>query len=148
MSPRDAVRGITSYQDSHVEVAGKLSLGSSVTHLLHFCLQVAQLHALLQVFPMLFCRQVQLLLLFMKKFQEVLDPSGHVHISVAKQLHTCEQWWETLVLKSHWSNSPLTNALPSVVCELLGGGRRCTCPALVSNAAFISSTPGWERVHT
>ena len=69
---------------------------SSTVYLLHFRLQVAKLHTLLQVLPMLLCRQVQFLLLFMKKLQQVLYPSGHVYISITKQLHTCRHGMETL----------------------------------------------------
>ena len=58
-------------------------------YLLDLGLQVAQLYALLQVLPVLLSCEVQFLLLLVQKLQEVLDPRGHVHISVAKQLHAC-----------------------------------------------------------
>ena len=58
-------------------------------YLLHLGLQVAKLHTLFQVLPMLLSRDIQLLLLLVKELQQVLDPGGHVYISVAKQLHAC-----------------------------------------------------------
>lgn len=60
-------------------------------YLLDFCLQVAQLHALLQVLAVLLGRHVQLLLLLVEELQQVLDACRHVYISVTKQLHTCNQ---------------------------------------------------------
>lgn len=48
-----------------------------------------ELDTLLQMPSVLLCCQIQLLLLLMKELQQVLDSSGHVHISVTQQLHTC-----------------------------------------------------------
>lgn len=58
-------------------------------YLLDFCLEMPQLDALFQMSPVLLCRQVQLLLLLVEELQQVLHSCGHVHISVAQQLHTC-----------------------------------------------------------
>lgn len=60
-------------------------------YLLDLCLQVTQLHALLQVLAVLLRRHVQLLLLLVQELQQVLHTSGHVHVPVAQQLHTCSQ---------------------------------------------------------
>lgn len=71
--------------------AAVVGLPTSPAYLLHFGLQVTKLHALFQVLPMLLGCDIQLLLLLVKELQQVLDPGGHVHVSVAQQLHTCGQ---------------------------------------------------------
>lgn len=58
-------------------------------YLFDLCLEMPQLDALFQMSPVLLCRQVQLLLLLVEELQQVLHSCGHVHISVAQQLHTC-----------------------------------------------------------
>lgn len=65
--------------------------GAVGPYLLDLCLQVAQLHALLQVLAVLLRRHVQLLLLLVQELQQVLHASGHVHVPVAEQLHTCNR---------------------------------------------------------
>lgn len=64
-------------------------------YLFDLCLQVPQLHALLQVLAVLLGRHVQLLLLLVQELQQVLHASGHVHVSVAQQLHTCSRGGRT-----------------------------------------------------
>lgn len=76
-------------------------------YLLDFCLEMSQLDTLLQVSPVLLCRQVQLLLLLMEELQQVLHSRGHVHISVAQQLHTCR-----ITL-----NYPTLNIFPENICN-------------------------------
>lgn len=60
-------------------------------YLLDFGLEVAQLHALLQVLAVLLGRHIQLLLLLVEELQQILDTSRHVYVSVTQQLHTCNQ---------------------------------------------------------
>lgn len=60
-------------------------------YLLDFCLQMPQLHALLQVLAVLLSSHVQLLLLLVEELQQILDTSCHVYISVTKQLNACNQ---------------------------------------------------------
>lgn len=65
--------------------------GPAHAYLLDFGLQVAQLHALLQVLAVLLGGHVQLLLLLVEELQQILDAGCHVHVSVAKQLNACKQ---------------------------------------------------------
>lgn len=65
--------------------------GGRGPYLLDLCLQVTQLHALLQVLAVLLRCHVQLLLLLVQELQQVLHASGHVHVPVAEQLHTCSR---------------------------------------------------------
>lgn len=58
-------------------------------YLLDFCLEMPQLDTLFQMSPVLLRRQVQLLLFLVEELQQVLYSCGHVHISVAQELHTC-----------------------------------------------------------
>lgn len=91
-------------QRLHLRVTGSALVGPPgsgsdlrpFVYLLDFGLQVAQLHALLQVLPVLLSREIQFLLLLVQKLQQVLDSRGHVHISVAKQLHACGRRRDTL----------------------------------------------------
>lgn len=58
-----------------------------MSHLFDFSLQVAQLHTLLQMSAVLLCSHIQLLLFLMQELQQILNPCGHVHVSVTQQLN-------------------------------------------------------------
>lgn len=133
-------------QGVQVRITGPLHMpvpgfGPARAYLLHLRLQVAQLHTLLQVLPMLLCSQVQLLLLFMKKLQQVLDPRSHVHVSIAKQLHACGHQRETLGFNSHFN---LFLRLHAVCVSPPSWGR----PSCREGPAQGSVTPAWQRVRS
>lgn len=127
----------------HVSGSGS---GPARAYLLHLRLQVAQLHTLLQVLPMLLCGQVQLLLLFVKKLQQVLDPRSHVHVSIAKQFHACRHQRETLEFNSNFNL--FLGCTQVYVCESPpGGGRALTLKATCREGpAQGSVTPAWQHV--
>lgn len=141
-------------QGIQVRITGSLHVpvpvpgsGPARAYLLHLRLQVAQLHTLLQVLPMLLCGQVQLLLLFMKKLQQVLDPRSHVHVSIAKQLHACGHQRETLGFSSHFNLFLRLHAVCLCVTSQLGPAvtLKATCR---EGPAQGSVTPAWQRVRS
>lgn len=79
-------------------------------YLLDFCLEMSQLDALFQMSPVLLCTQVQLLLLLVEELQQVLHSCGHIHISVAQQLHTCRTTFYYLTATIFWENIYATDA--------------------------------------